>query len=112
MKHKHTLFPRRPVTKIILLPKVSRMFVLSEGTLHPFSLPHLELLPSTIVQPLRGIVSAVLDDEELEWNGPGSEDKGAEMTLVVVRRKGLGIYRLGQRLVPQKVREVKQRTAS
>jgi len=80
--------------------------VLSEGTLHPFALPSLETLPSTVIQPLRGVVSVVLDDEELEWGGPGSEDKNAEMTMVVVRRKGLGIYRLGQRLVAQKVRVV------
>jgi hypothetical protein len=46
----------------------------------------------------------VLDDEEMEWGGPGSEGKGADMTVVVVRRKGLGIYRLGNRMVPIKVR--------
>lgn len=80
-----------------------RIFVLSEGTLHPLALPNLETLPSTVIQPLRGVVSVVLDDEELEWGGPGSEDKNAEMTMVVVRRKGLGIYRLGQRLIAQKV---------
>jgi hypothetical protein len=103
LRHQHTLFPRRPVSKIILLPKVLRIFVLSEGTLHPLALPNLETLPSTVIQPLRGVVSVVLDDEELEWGGPGSEDKNAEMTMVVVRRKGLGIYRLGQRLTAQKV---------
>jgi hypothetical protein len=79
------------------------MFVLSEGTLHPFALPNLELLPSTVIQPLRGIISVVLDDEEMEWGGPGTEAKGAEMTMVVVRRTGLGIYRVGQRLIAQKV---------
>ena len=104
LRHRHALFPRRPVTKLVILPQVSRVLVLSDGTLHPLTLPGLETLPSTVMQPLRGIVSVVLDDEELEWGGPGSEDKTAEMTLVVVRRKGLGIYRLGTRLVAQKVR--------
>ena len=83
------------------------MFVLSEGTLHPLALPSLDTIPSTVIQPLRGVVSVVLDDEELEWGGPGSEDKTAEMTVVVVRRKGLGIYRLGQRLVAQKVGQLR-----
>jgi hypothetical protein len=55
------------------------------------------------MSPLRGVVSVVLDDEQLEWGGPGTEDKTAEMTVVVVRRKGLGVYRLGTRLVAVKV---------
>ena len=29
LRHKHTLFPRRAVNKIILLPKVSKCFILS-----------------------------------------------------------------------------------
>jgi hypothetical protein len=50
---------------------------------------------------LRGVTSVVLDDEELGWDG--GEEKGGEMTVVVVRRKGLGIYKLGSRMVPFKV---------
>lgn len=52
---------------------------------------------------LRGVVSVILDDNELDWGGPGSEDKSTDMTVVVVRRKGLGIYRLGTRLTAIKV---------
>ncbi|RSH83741.1 hypothetical protein EHS25_005356 [Saitozyma podzolica] len=100
LRHKHTLFPRRPVSKIILLPRVSRAFILSDGTLHPLALPNLEVLPSTVIAPLRGVTSVVLDDEELGWDG--GEDRGGEMTVVVVRRKGLGIYKLGSRMVPFK----------
>jgi hypothetical protein len=29
MRHKHTLFPRRAVSKIILIPKAAKMLVLS-----------------------------------------------------------------------------------
>lgn len=105
LRHKHTLFPRRPVGKIILLPKVSRCFVLSDGTLHPLALPSLDVLPSTVMAPLRGVVSLVLDDEELDWGGPGSEERerGAEMTVVVVRRKGMAVYKLGARMQLVKV---------
>ena len=97
LKRQHTLFPRRSISRIVLLPQVQRAFILSEGTLHPLALPNLDTLPSTVIQPLRGIISVVLNDEELEWGGEG------EMTMVVVRRSGLGIYRVGQRLVPIKV---------
>ncbi|WVF71576.1 hypothetical protein IAT40_006384 [Kwoniella sp. CBS 6097] len=98
MKHRHTLFPRRPVNKLYVLPKISKVLVVSDGTLHALSLPNLEPLPSSHVPPLRGVLSVILDDEELEWGGPGSEDLNAQMTVVVVRRKGLGVYKLGNRM--------------
>nr|XP_018263192.1 uncharacterized protein I303_04685 [Kwoniella dejecticola CBS 10117]OBR85350.1 hypothetical protein I303_04685 [Kwoniella dejecticola CBS 10117] len=98
MKHRHTLFPRRPVSKMYILPKISKLLIISDGTLHALALPNLEALPSSHVPPLRGVVSVILDDEELEWGGPGSEDPNAQMTIVVVRRKGLGVYKLGNRM--------------
>ncbi|WVW83780.1 hypothetical protein I302_105801 [Kwoniella bestiolae CBS 10118] len=98
MKHRHTLFPRRPVNRVYILPKISKILMISDGTLHALSLPNLEPLPSSHVPPLRGVVSVILDDEELEWGGPGSEDPNAQMTVVVVRRKGLGVYKLGNRM--------------
>ncbi|WWC89446.1 uncharacterized protein L201_004370 [Kwoniella dendrophila CBS 6074] len=98
MKNRHTLFPRRPVGKMYILPKIAKILIISDGTLHALSLPNLEPLPSSHVPPLRGVVSVILDDQELEWGGPGSEDLNAQMTVVVVRRKGLGVYKLGNRL--------------
>ncbi|OCF40481.1 hypothetical protein I317_05719 [Kwoniella heveanensis CBS 569] len=98
MKHRHTLFPRRPVSRLYVLPKISKLLIVSDGTLHALGLPNLEPLPSSHVPPLRGVLSVILDDEELDWGGPGSEDPNAQMTVVVVRRKGLGVYKLGNRM--------------
>lgn len=39
----------------------------------------------------------------MEWAGPGVEERNAEVIVVVVRRRGLGIYRLGDRMQPVKV---------
>jgi hypothetical protein len=66
-------------------------------------LPSLEPLPSTTIQTLRGVVNVVLDDMELDWAGPGNEERATDMTVVVIRRKGLGIYRVGSRMIPVKV---------
>lgn len=66
-------------------------------------LPSLEPLPSTTIQTLRGVVNVVLNDDELEWAGPSHEDKTTDMTVVVIRRKGLGIYKVGSRMVLVKV---------
>lgn len=86
----------------MLLPKVSRALVLSEGTLHPLSLPGLEPLPSNSIGAVRGVVSVALNDDELDL--AGKEGEGVtDMTVVLVKRKGLGIYRLGQRMTMVKV---------
>lgn len=45
----------------------------------------------------------VLNDDELDWGGPGTEGKATDMTVIVVRRKGLGVYRVGARMLPVKV---------
>jgi hypothetical protein len=71
--------------------------------MHALTLPHLEPVPSTIIPPSRGIISVILDDEEMEWGGPGTEDRNAEVTVVLVRRRGLGIYKLGSRMQAVKV---------
>lgn len=71
--------------------------------MHVFSLPGLEPVPSAYISPLRGIISVILDDEEMEWAGPGSEDRTAEVTVVLVRRRGLGIYKVGSRMQAVKV---------
>lgn len=79
----------------MLLPKVSRALVLSEGTLHPLSLPGLEPLPSNSIAAVRGVVSVALNDDELDL---ADKDGVTDMTVVLVKRKGLGLYRLGQRM--------------
>jgi hypothetical protein len=72
--------------------------------MHALALPSLEGIPSTTIPPLRGVSSIILDDNEMEWAGPGGEERNAEVIVVVVRRRGLGIYRLGERMQPVKVR--------
>ena len=125
MRQKYTLFPRRPVGKIILLPKMSRALVLSgeasccplfsngltrrglsDGTLQTFTLPSFDPVPNSIMSPLRGILSVILDDNELDWNGSGTEEKSVELSVILVRRKGLTIYRFGTRFAAVKVGSV------
>lgn len=72
-----------------------------DGTMHALTLPSLESVPSTIIPTMRGVVSVILNDDELDY-GQGSEEK-TDMTVVIVRRRVLGIYRLGNRLQSIKV---------
>lgn len=102
MQHKHKLFPARPVSRIVLLPKVARVLVLSDGTLHPLSLPGLEPLPSNVMGSIRGVISVVLNDDELDLGGFDGEG-ASDMTVVVVKHKGIVVYRLGHRMTALKV---------
>lgn len=38
MRHKHTLFPRRPVSKMVVIPKAGKMLILSGKLITPFDL--------------------------------------------------------------------------
>lgn len=71
--------------------------------MHAVTLPNLEPVPSTQIPPTRGIISIILDDDEMDWGGPGTEDRNVEVTIVLVRRRGLGIYKLGTRMQSVKV---------
>ncbi|TYJ57008.1 hypothetical protein B9479_002287 [Cryptococcus floricola] len=102
MRRKQTLFPRRPVSKMYLLPNVSKILVISDGTMHTLSLPDLAQIPSNVIPPMRGVISVILNDDELDWR-PGSEER-TDMTVVTVRRHGLGIYKLGHKF--QAIKEI------
>ncbi|WVQ72620.1 hypothetical protein IAR50_002178 [Cryptococcus sp. DSM 104548] len=102
MRRKQTLFPRRPVSKMYLLPNVSKILVISDGTLHTLSLPDLAQIPSSVIPLMRGVMSVILNDDELDWQ-PGSEER-TDMTVVTVRRHGLGIYKLGHKF--QAIKEI------
>ncbi|WVN88218.1 uncharacterized protein L203_103419 [Cryptococcus depauperatus CBS 7841] len=99
---RHTLFPKRPVSKMYILPRVSKMLVISDGTLHALHLPNLEPVHSSTFPLMRNVVSVILNDDELDWN-PGTEEK-TDTTVVLVRRKVLSIYKLGARL--QSIKEI------
>lgn len=69
--------------------------------MHALSLPSLEPIPSNIIPVMRGVMSIILNDDDLDYE-PGPEEK-ADMTIVIARRRVLGIYRLGNRLQSIKV---------
>lgn len=96
LRHRQKVFPTKAISKIVLLPKVSKALILAEGTLHPLTLPGLEPVPSTSMPVIRGVVSVALNDDELDLGKEG--ESITDMTVVVVRRKGLAIYRMGNRM--------------
>jgi len=78
----------------VLLPKVGKCFILTEGTLHPFTLPSLDPILNSQFAPIRGVVSVALNDDELDL-GAGDSEGMTDMTVVVLKRKGLVLCRIG-----------------
>lgn len=73
---------------------------ITDGTLYFLALPTLEPLPHGSVQPIRDVIDVALDDLEIAWRS-GDEDnggKGVDITLSIVKRKAISIYRLGNKL--------------
>ncbi|KAI5454223.1 hypothetical protein NCC49_004285 [Naganishia albida] len=114
LRNKHTLSPRRPIEKILLAPKVGKAIILSDQTLTFLALPTLETLVTNPIPPLRNISYVTIDDQEIAWK-PEEEElaqaqaqvgsvagvgvKGLDIGMCVVRRKAIGLYRLGAKLV-------------
>lgn len=96
------------IDKILLLPRVQKVAVLSDNTLYILALPSLEPLAPTIVPPIRDVTDVVLDDQEIAVRPSDTEagGKGVEITLSIVRRKAIALYRLGSRLSHLQVRRL------
>lgn len=96
LRHRHNIFPRRAITSIHLLPSIAKALILSETTLHFVALPTLEPVPSGLIQSMRGVVAVAVDE--------GPEGVEGEKNVCVIKRKGIGIFRLSSRLFHVKVR--------
>jgi hypothetical protein len=85
-----------------------------DQTLTFLALPTLETLTTNPIPPLRNISYVTLDDQEIAWkpeeeelaqaqahggNVAGVGVKGLDIGMCVVRRKAIGLYRLGAKLV-------------
>ncbi|CED83238.1 Vacuolar assembly/sorting proteins VPS39/VAM6/VPS3 [Phaffia rhodozyma] len=94
LRHKHSIFPRRPIDRIYLLPSISKALILSESTLHFVTLPSLEPVLPALIQPIRGVVAVSVDEGHEYYSADGVDEVG----LCVVKRKVISVLRLGTRL--------------
>ncbi len=95
LRARQTVYPRGPISRILLLPPIGKLLVLADSTLHFFQLPSLEPVPPGVISPVRGVVAVALDDQEMGMHAEGER----EMSLVVVKRRTVGLYMLGMRLM-------------
>lgn len=86
-RNTQTIFPQRSISQLSLLPRVQKLAVVAEGTLHFFSLPFLETLTNPAIQAVRGVVSLALDDEEIGYRAEEEEGDVGSMSLCILKRE-------------------------
>ncbi|KAI9472064.1 MAG: CNH domain-containing protein [Benjaminiella poitrasii] len=81
---------KKPVDRILLIPQVSKAVVLCDSTLSFFSLPFLDPIPSSVIQPIKNVSCFTHDIGE---EGRIGEDGTVE--LCVIKRRAIQLYKIG-----------------
>ncbi|KZT59571.1 hypothetical protein CALCODRAFT_493514 [Calocera cornea HHB12733] len=98
LQERHQLPSRKPVSRIALIPRLSKALVLSDGTLYFYLLPSLEPIPIALINHIRGVLTFALDDADVFEHPEDADATG----LCVLTRRGVGLWSLRERLLPIK----------
>ncbi|KIM47115.1 hypothetical protein M413DRAFT_422845 [Hebeloma cylindrosporum] len=101
---RQTLPGDKPIDEIVLIPSLSRALVLSDHQIHFYTIPSLDPFP---IKPIRHVVTFAVDDQHLRRPAPTSASAGIQLPIEpvdfsVVKRNGIAMYTLKDRLVYQK----------
>ncbi|KAF9788229.1 hypothetical protein BJ322DRAFT_1047828, partial [Thelephora terrestris] len=87
----------KPIEDITLVPCVARILVLSDGQLHFFTLPELNILP---IPPIRNVQAVIVDQQALSRPFLHSPIHTVEaVEFCVIKKTGLGLFSLREKLV-------------
>ncbi|KAF9648447.1 hypothetical protein BDM02DRAFT_3180162 [Thelephora ganbajun] len=90
----------KPIEEIILVPCVARILVLSDGQLHFFTLPELDILP---IPPIRNVQAVTVDQQALTRSFLHAPLHTVEaVDFCVTKKTGLGLFSLREKLVLHK----------
>ncbi|KAF9817728.1 hypothetical protein IEO21_03277 [Rhodonia placenta] len=107
--HSYTLLSRqnvtheRPVQEIVLLPGLSAALVLADHQVSIYKLPFLELMPLTVIKPIRNVVTIAVDEQHLRRPVRSDPSQPADaVEFCVIKRNTIALYSLRERLFFQK----------
>lgn len=95
----------RPIDDIILIPSLSRAIVLSDRQVLVYTLPALDMIPSTAYKPIRNVVSIAIDVQQLRQLSSRSGSPPAQPTPVsfcVIKRQSVSVYHLREKPIFEK----------
>ncbi|CCM06015.1 uncharacterized protein FIBRA_08259 [Fibroporia radiculosa] len=93
----------RPIQEIVLLPSLSRALVLGDHQVFIYTLPSLDMIPSTVIKPIRNVVTIAVDEQHLRrpaLNDPSQPVEPVE--FCVIKRNAIALYSLREKLFFQK----------
>jgi hypothetical protein len=72
-----------------------------------FTLPNLEPVPPALIQPIKNVITFALDELDLRKEYPPDVSERAvdPIGLCVIRKKGIALYGLRERLYAARVRQ-------
>jgi len=87
----------KPIEEIILVPCVARILALSDGQLHFFTLPELNILA---IPPIRNVQAVTVDQQALSRPFLHAPIHTVEaVDFCVIKKTGLGLFSLREKLV-------------
>ncbi|GLB42247.1 putative CNH domain containing protein [Lyophyllum shimeji] len=97
---RQTVPNEKPVDEIVLVPCLSRAFILSDRTLHFYTLPSLDPVSLNIVKPIRHVVTFAVDHNDLKRPPPpiATPTLQAEVSFCIIKRTGIAMYVMRERL--------------
>ncbi|KAF5379248.1 hypothetical protein D9615_005933 [Tricholomella constricta] len=98
---RQTVPNEKPVDEIVLIPCLSRAFILSDRIVHFYTLPSLDPVSPSIVKPIRHVVTFAVDHEHLKrppppMSGPTIPVEGVD--FCIIKRTGIAMYSMRERL--------------
>ncbi|KAF9460006.1 hypothetical protein BDZ94DRAFT_1170509 [Collybia nuda] len=98
---RQTVPNEKPVDEIVLIPSLSRAFILSDRTLHFYTIPSLDPVSLNIVKPIRHVVTFAVDHRDLQRPPPSVSGPVLPLDPVnisIIKRTGIAMYVMRERL--------------
>ncbi|KAF8069012.1 hypothetical protein FPV67DRAFT_1761709 [Lyophyllum atratum] len=97
---RQTVPNEKPVDKIVLIPCLSRAFILSDRTVHFYTLPSLDPVSLNTVKPIRHAVTFAVDHRDLIRPPPSMSGPTVpvEANFCIIKRTGIAMYVMRERL--------------
>ncbi|KZT07023.1 uncharacterized protein LAESUDRAFT_812372 [Laetiporus sulphureus 93-53] len=89
----------KPIKEIILVPSISRALLLADGQVYIYTLPSLDMVPSSVIRPIRGVVTIAADEEHLRRPAASASSQGVQpVDFCVIKKSSIEMYSLQERL--------------
>ncbi|KZV70031.1 hypothetical protein PENSPDRAFT_735049 [Peniophora sp. CONT] len=91
----------KPIDEIVLLPSISRAMIHCDRQIYFYTLPSLDLIPSTVIKPIRNVVVLAVDYQHITRPAPPPSDPPIPVEPVdfcIIKRNAIALYSLLDRL--------------